>query len=71
MEAVNSPLTVRRRAHTQLRQQLDHFFAAYNFCRRLKTLNGLTPYEFICKQRAKETERFKYNPLHQMPGPKI
>ena len=25
------------------------FVAAYNFARRLKTLRGLTPYEFICK----------------------
>ena len=25
------------------------FVAAYNFARRLKTLKGLTPYEFICK----------------------
>jgi len=23
--------------------------AAYNFARRLKTLSGLTPYEYICK----------------------
>jgi transposase InsO family protein len=54
--------------HTQLRQHLDHFIAAYNFGRRLKTLKGLTPYEFICKQWTKEPERFRYNPLHQMPG---
>src|SRR5690606_35701390 len=26
------------------------FIAPYNFGRRLKTLKGLTPYEFICKQ---------------------
>ena len=33
--------------HAQLRQHLDHLIAAYNFGRRLKTLKGLTPYEFI------------------------
>jgi hypothetical protein len=23
--------------------------AAYNFARRMKTLSGITPYEYICK----------------------
>lgn len=55
-------------AHAQLRQHLAHFIDAYNFGRRLKTLKGLTPYEFICKQWTSEPERFKMNPLHQMPG---
>ncbi|MHC2357783.1 transposase InsO family protein [Sinorhizobium meliloti] len=35
--------------HDQLRRQLDEFIAALQFGRRLKTLKGLTPYEFICK----------------------
>ncbi len=30
-----------------LKQHLDDFVSAYNFGRRLKTLKGLTPYEFI------------------------
>ena len=42
--------------------------AAYNFARRLKTLNGLTPYEFICKRWTIDPERFRLNPLQQMPG---
>ena len=54
--------------HAQLRQHLDHFIAAYNIGRRLKTLKGFTPYEFICKQWTKEPERFRFNPLHQIPG---
>ena len=29
--------------HAQLRTHLGDFLAAYNFGRRLKTLNGLTP----------------------------
>src|SRR3954464_14674554 len=37
-------------SHDQLRQHLADFVAAYNFARRLKTLKGLTPYEFICKR---------------------
>ena len=41
---------------------------AYNFARRLKTLRGLTPYEFICKAWASQPQRFKLSPLQQMPG---
>ncbi|TPM12302.1 IS481 family transposase, partial [Mesorhizobium sp. B2-3-5] len=54
--------------HDQLRQHLADFMAAYNFARRLKTLKGLTPYEFICNIWTKEPERFRLNPIHQMPG---
>jgi transposase InsO family protein len=54
--------------HDQLRQHLDDFMAAYNFGRRLKTLKGLTPYEFICKSWTSDPNRFKLNPIHQMPG---
>jgi transposase InsO family protein len=55
-------------SHDELRQHLADFVAAYNFGRRLKTLKGLTPYEFICKQWTTEPQRFILNPLHQMPG---
>jgi transposase InsO family protein len=55
-------------SHDQLRQHLADFVAAYNFGRRLKTLKGLTPYEFMCKRWTVEPERFTLNPLHQMPG---
>ena len=41
---------------------------AYNFARRLKTLAGLTPYEFICKVWTSKPQRFKTNPIQQMPG---
>jgi len=51
-----------------LRTQLADFLAAYNFARRLKTLNGLTPYEYICKIWTSEPDRFIRNPIHQMPG---
>lgn len=54
-------------SHDQLRRHLDDFVAAYNFARRLKRLRGLTPYEFICKARADQPERFTQNPHHQMP----
>ena len=54
--------------HDQLRRHLAEFINAYNFGRRLKTLKGLTPYEFICKQWTSEPDRFIINPIHQMPG---
>ena len=54
--------------HAQLRRHLGDFLDAYNFGRRLKTLKGLTPYEYICKQWTTEPKRFKLDPLHQMPG---
>lgn len=52
----------------QLRSHLADFVTAYNFAKRLKTLKGLTPYEFICKAWTKEPKRFTLNPLQQMPG---
>ena len=54
--------------HNQLRNHLADFMAAYNFARRLKTLSGLTPYEYICKIWTSEPDRFILNPIHQMPG---
>ena len=54
--------------HGQLRRHLQDFISAYNFSRRLKTLKGLTPYEFICKQWTSEPVRFIIKPIHQMPG---
>lgn len=55
-------------SHDQLRRHLDDFVAAYNFGRRLKTLKGLTPYEFICKAWTAEPRRFTLDPIHLMPG---
>ena len=54
--------------HDQLRAHLADFVAAYNFGRRLKTLKGLSPNEFICKAWTNEPQRFTLDPLHQMPG---
>ena len=55
-------------SHEQLRTHLVDFMAAYNFARRLKTLSGLSPYEYICKVWTSEPDRFIVNPIHQMPG---
>ena len=56
-------------SHAQLTAHLHDFVDAYTYGRRLKTLRGLTPYEYICKIWATEPGRFKLNPHHQMPGP--
>lgn len=51
--------TVKRdETHDELRAHLTDFVTAYDFPKRLKTFNGLTPYEYICKALAKEPERF-------------
>ena len=56
-------------SHAQPTANLNDFIDAYNYGRRLKTLRGLTPYEYICKCWTSQPERFNLNPHHQMPGP--
>ncbi len=53
--------------HDQLRTHLRDFVDAYNFARRLKTLKGLTPYEFVCKAWTSQPQRFTISPLQKMP----
>jgi Integrase core domain len=63
--------TVRRyhyEDHQQLRDHLAVFLDAYNFAKRLKTLQGLTPYEAICKAWTDNPERFRYDPIHLTSG---
>lgn len=55
-------------SHDQLRTHLADFMVAYHFARRLKTLGGLTPYEYICKIWTSAPDSFILNPFHQMPG---
>ena len=55
-------------SHDQLTRHLRDFIDAYNYGRRLKTLKGLTPYEYICKTWTAQPERFRLNQIHQMPG---
>ena len=64
--------TVRRYhydSHDQLRSHLHLFVDAYNYARRLKTLRGLTPYEFVCKTWTEQPHRFRVDPTHLTPGP--
>lgn len=63
--------TVRRyyyESHDQLRQHMTTFLDAYNFAKRLKTLKGLTPFEYITKCWTEEPKRFRINPIHHSPG---
>jgi len=55
-------------SHQQLDAHLHDFIDAYNYGRRLKTLKGLTPFEYICKIWTIEPQRFTIDPTHQMPG---
>jgi len=45
--------------HQQLRDHLTTFLLTYNFAKRLKTLKGLTPYEFICQHWQQQPERLR------------
>ena len=54
--------------HQRLKEHLHAFLMAYNFAKRLKTLRGLTPYEYICQCWHKEPERFTVNPCHHTLG---
>ncbi len=55
-------------SHRQFQSHLTDFINAYNYGRRLKTLKGLTPYEYICKIWTNDPKRFRINPTHQSPG---
>lgn len=48
----------------ELDDHLQTFLAAYNFAKRLKTLKGLTPFEFICQKWQSEPDRFTSEPFH-------
>ena len=54
--------------HQQLREHLATFLMAYNFAKRLKTLKGLTPYEYICQQWQHHPEQFLLEPSHLTLG---
>jgi len=50
--------------HTHLKT----FLEAYNFAKRLKTLKGLTVFEFISKKWIAEPQRFRAHPNHLIAG---
>jgi transposase InsO family protein len=54
--------------HQYLKEHLQAFLMADNFAKRLQTLRGLTPYEYICPCWPKEPERVTNNPYHHTLG---
>ena len=54
--------------HDELRVHLRDFVDAYNFARRLKTLKGLTPYEFVCKAWTSQPNKFTNQPAPENAG---
>ena len=61
-----------KRFHYQSTQELNGhlhaFLLAYNHAKRLKTLRGLTPHEFVCTQWQKNPTIFTRNPTHLTLG---
>lgn len=60
-----------REAGKMVAARLRDFINAYKYGRRVMTLRGLTPYEYICKCWTSEPERSNPKPHRQMPRPKI
>lgn len=54
--------------HIQLKEHLYNFVNAYNFAKRLKTLNGLSPYEFIINSFQSHPNLFIINPHYHNLG---
>lgn len=55
-------------SHDQLRQHLHLFIEAYNHAHRLKTLRGLTPYEYVARVWTEDPTRFKIDPYCHTSG---
>lgn len=53
-------------SHAHLHKHLQAVISVYNFARRLKTLRGLTPYEFIVKMWTEKPELFHAKPNNLM-----
>ena len=74
VERLNRPrkeATVQRSHYqtaAELNEHLQPFLLAYNPAKRLKTLRGLTPHEFICTQWQKNPVNFNQDPNHLTLG---
>jgi transposase InsO family protein len=51
-----------------LNEHLQAFWLAYNHAKRLKTLRGLTPHEFVCAQWQNNPSIFTRDPTHLTLG---
>ena len=52
----------------ELEKHLQTFVDAYNFAKRLKSLKGLTSFEYIFKCWTDDEKRFRLDPTHHFPG---
>ena len=52
----------------ELNEHLQAFLLANNHAKRLKTLRGLTPHEFVCAQWQKNPTIFTRDPTHLTLG---
>ena len=52
----------------ELNEHLQAFLLTYNHAKRLKTLRGLTPHEFVCAQWQKNPTIFTRDPTHLTLG---
>ena len=52
-----------------LTAHVQAFVRAYNFAKHLKRLRWRTPFQAICDAWANDSEPFKINPHHLIPGP--
>jgi hypothetical protein len=55
-------------SHRQLKMHLYNFLNAYNFAKRLKSLRGFSPYEFIVRAWQQDPDRFWINPTYHTLG---
>ena len=53
---------------TELNEYLQVFMLTHNYTKRLETLRGLTPDEFVCAQRQKNPAAFAADPIHLTMG---
>ena len=56
-------------SHAQLTAHLHDFVNAYNYGRRLKTLGGLMPYEYVTRVWTDDPGRFKIDACRHTLGP--
>lgn len=55
-------------SHEQLKEHLHAYLMAYNFAKRLKSLKGKTPWQFILNNWTQQPEFFILNPNHFLLG---
>ena len=55
-------------SHAHLQEHLNIFVNAYNSAKRLKTLRGLTPYEYLIKTWQENPELFHTEPYQLTMG---